>query len=160
ILLTLSFFASCTQGKKESAREKTSLISSEAINFSLPDIKDKKISLREFKNKKAVLLVFWATWCPYCLEEIPKLRNLHKEFSAKNFEILAVNIKQKKPVVSAFMDDRGIKYPVLFDYDGRVAKSYNIFGIPTNIIIDKGGKIIYHGNELPENINELIKGLL
>ncbi|MGK0256554.1 MAG: thiol-disulfide isomerase/thioredoxin, partial [Arcobacteraceae bacterium] len=66
-------------------------VGDKAINFNATTLEGKQISLEQFKGKKAVWLVFWATWCPYCEKEIPALKDLYKKYNDK-LEIIAVNI--------------------------------------------------------------------
>ena len=54
-------------------------IGDKAINFTGTTVDGKKISLDQYKGKKAVWLVFWATWCPYCEKEIPALKELYEK---------------------------------------------------------------------------------
>jgi len=69
-----------------------------APDFSLNDLNSKKVTLSSFKNKKAVILSFWATWCPYCIKEIPKLKTLHTKFQNRGLEVLSVNIAANDPI--------------------------------------------------------------
>ena len=62
--------------------------------FTVKDLNGKEVSLKEFKDKKAVLLVFWATWCVYCRQEIPELIKLKEQLKDKNIEIFGVNIQE------------------------------------------------------------------
>ncbi len=132
----------------------------EATDFSLKDLKGNTVTLNEFNGKKVVLLVFWATWCSFCKEEVPKLISLCDSMKEKDFQIIAVNVKEKEKAVSAYVEKNKIPYTVLLDPDGKMAQDYGVIGIPTNIIIDKEGKIDYNANELPQKPREYIESLL
>lgn len=165
VILVISCFFACSMAKKPKNIEapetpKTTPKEIKAIEFSLKDINGKKVSLKDFRNKKVVLLEFWATWCPYCRKEIPKLKTLHKQFAKKEFEILAINVRESKKTVSSFINKKDIRYTVLLDTDGSVAKSYNVLGVPTNIIVGKNGNIKYKANILPVNTKDFIEKLL
>jgi peroxiredoxin len=144
--------------KIETENVKDSSSEEKAPDFSLKDLSDKQVQLKDFQGKKVVLLVFWATWCHYCVQEIPELKNLYNEFKDKDFEILAINIQESKEKVKSFVNKNEIKYTVLLD-DGTIAKKYNIYGIPTNIIIDKKGNIKSLGM-LPQDPKSFIENLL
>lgn len=120
-----------------------------APDFSLNDLTGKQVNLRDFKGNKAVLLVFWATWCPYCVQEIPELKKINAEYKDKGLEIIAVDIKENPVAVTNFAKKQAIDYAVVIDVDGSVSKSYNVLGIPTNVVIDKNGFIQHNENAMP-----------
>lgn len=124
-------------------------VGSKAPEFSLNDINGKQVNLKDFKANKAVLLVFWATWCPYCVQEIPELKKINSEYKDKSLEIIAVDIKENPAAVSNFAKKQAIDYVVVIDVDGSVSKSYNVLGIPTNVVIDKDGFIRHNENAMP-----------
>lgn len=136
----------------------TSVVTTEneiAPEFTLNSINNVKISLADYKNKTPVLVVFWATWCPFCVEEIPELNKMADEYKDK-INILAIDVKEDIKKVSEFAKRKNIKYTVLLDPNGEITGKYEIIGIPTNILIDKEGKILYKGNSLEECL-KLIK---
>ena len=120
-----------------------------APDFSLDNIKGGKISLSDYKGKDNVLLVFWATWCPFCVEEIPELNKLTDTHKDK-FKIIGIDIKEDSEKVKNFVEKRTIRYDMVIDTTGSVAQSYGVIGIPTNVLIDKDGNILYKGNSLDE----------
>lgn len=118
-----------------------------ALSFSLQDIKGQTVSLDvALKNNKAVLLNFWATWCPPCREEIPELIRLQNEYGKSGFTVLGIDVGESPAKVSTFMNKMGMNYPVLLDRDQAVAARYRIVGIPTSYLVSSEGKIIgeYH----------------
>ena len=94
---------------------------------------------------KTVLLVFWATWCVYCRQEIPDLVKLKEQYKDKNLEIFGVNIQESSAKIKPFVDKNKINYPVLLDANGNVARAFEVQGIPANVLIDKTGKVVYFG---------------
>ncbi|MCM8781581.1 MAG: TlpA family protein disulfide reductase [Candidatus Omnitrophica bacterium] len=119
-------------------------------DFTLEDIKGNEVNLNETISTHTVtLLVFGATWCPYCREEAPELIRLNREYKNKGLKILAIDIGESKKKVESFIRQEGIDYTVLLDIDNKVASRYGIIGIPTNILIDKEGNIKYRGAQLP-----------
>lgn len=154
IVINIIYLFGCSSYKQPE------IANTKAIDFSLKDINGKTVSLDEFKNKKVVMLVFWATWCPVCKKEIPELKKLQAEFSGKDFEILAIDIQEKEKIVADFVGKNDIKYTVLIDIDGTVSENYKILGIPANIIINKSGNVIYNANSLPKDPKEYIEKLL
>ncbi len=128
----------------------------EAADFKLNNLSDTAVSLSDFKGNKAVLLVFWATWCPYCREEIPELKKIYSKYHPQGLEILALSINESKEKVASFAKKNELPYTILLDSEGKVASLYQVVGIPTNVIIDKKGTIQFKGNALPGDYEALL----
>jgi peroxiredoxin len=128
-----------------------------AINFTLKNLQGKKISLSHFLKKKVIIIDFWATWCPTCIKEIKYFNKVYKKFKKKGLIILGINFKEEKKKIVSFSKKIKILYPVLLDTKGKVAKKYGILGIPSVIIINKKGRIVYYGYSHPKNIKKFLK---
>lgn len=125
-------------------------------DFTLKRIDGRPVSLKPLLGKNPVLLVFWATWCPYCNADIPKIKALHA-VSSDRVEILALDFKESREKVSAFVRAKEIPYTVLLDPQGKVARRYGIVGVPTYILITREGRVAYTGNEFPKNLREYLR---
>jgi thiol-disulfide isomerase/thioredoxin len=87
-------------------------VGSLAPDFSLKDLNEEEIKLSNFKDKEIVILVFWATRCPYCLKEIPALKKIDEEYKDKGVKILALNIKEGEDKLTSFVDKYDIPYTI------------------------------------------------
>jgi thiol-disulfide isomerase/thioredoxin len=116
----------------------------EAPDFQLEDMDGNKHSLENYRGK-VVILNFWATWCPPCRREIPSMEALHRAFKEEAFAILAVNEWETEDHVFAFMGQLPVDpgFPILFDLDSAVATSFGVKGLPTTLLLDTQGKIVY-----------------
>lgn len=132
----------------------------EAPNFTLESLKGEKISLSNFKDGKAVLLVFWATRCPYCVQEIPLLKEISSKYKGQDLEILAVSIRENRDKLISFAEKNNINYTILMDPDSKTGSLYQVLGIPTNLIIDKQGIIQFRDYSLPKDYEVLLNKLL
>ena len=132
-------------------------INTKAPNFTLTDLEENTVSLSDYSDK-VVALFFWATWCPYCQKETPRLIKLRQEFPDK-LEILAINYKESIGRVKNFSLEYGINYKILLDKNGEVFRLYNIVGVPGVIILDREGSVQFIGSELPKNYGEIFKEL-
>ena len=112
-----------------------------APDFTLPDPGGKKVSLKDFRGK-VVFLNFWATWCGFCKDEMPTMDRLYREFKGKGFEIVAVNVKDKRPEALAFVKQLKLTYPIVIDPEGEVGLLYGAFGMPTTYLIDRKGVVL------------------
>jgi len=112
-----------------------------APDFTLPDPGGRKVSLEKFRGK-VVFLNFWATWCESCREEMPSMERLYQEFKGRGLEIVAVNVKDKRPAALAFVKELKLNYPVLMDPEGEVGLLYGAFGLPVTYLIDRQGIVL------------------
>ena len=113
-----------------------------APGFSLETLDGKPIKLSDLK-KNVVVLDFWATWCPPCRKSLPHLEEFSKkkDLADKGLKVLAVNAHEDKEKVEKFMKDNNYSFSVPMDKDGSVMKDYGITGIPTTVIVSRGGKV-------------------
>ena len=131
------------------------LLGNQAPDFTLPNLKGEKVQLSKLTSEKPVMLVFWATWCPTCNEEIPVLNQWVHLYPG--LQIVGINVQESPERVRMFTEKNKFQYPVLLDKEGEVAEQYGLVGIPASVLIAKGGKIIYYGFSLPQNVDQLIK---
>jgi DsbE subfamily thiol:disulfide oxidoreductase len=113
----------------------------EAPDFKLMSPSGKPISLRDFRGK-VVFLNMWASWCGPCRTEMPGMDRLYHEFKGKGFEILAVNVKDKREDALRFLKELKISYPVALDPQGEVGLLYGAWGMPTTYLIDRKGAVL------------------
>ncbi len=113
-----------------------------AQDFLLEDLKGTKHSLSQYKGK-VVLLNFWASWCPPCVEEIPSMTRLTTKLKDSPFTILAINLGESKKQMSKFITKHKVNFPILLDPKKIQPKNWNVFAFPSSFIIDKSGKIRY-----------------
>jgi peroxiredoxin len=109
--------------------------------FTLQDLNGKSVSLAGLRGK-VVILDFWATWCPPCVQEIPHFVELHEQYKDKGVEIVGISLDHAGiSVVKAFVQKFQIKYPIMMT-DGKVDKAFGpITNIPTTFVIDPAGNI-------------------
>jgi DsbE subfamily thiol:disulfide oxidoreductase len=109
-----------------------------APDFTLANPDGRKVSLKDFRGK-VVFLNFWATWCEFCRGEMPAMERLYREFKGKGFEIVAVNVKDKRQDALAMVKELKLTYPIVIDPEGEVGLLYGAHGMPTTYLIDRDG---------------------
>ncbi len=128
------------------------MVGDPAPNFTTTILDGKQVSLQDdYVGKTPVLLVFWATWCPNCQRDIPLLNQLYKEIGER-LSILAINLGvggDSIAKVRTYKEEHGMDYPIIFDEGSRITKAYEVFGTPTQIIVDVNGTILYRGINVP-----------
>lgn len=125
-------------------------------NFTLPDLEGQMVTLSEFKGQRPVLLVFWATWCPYCKEEMPNLMALKEKYGDR-LQILAIDIQESRQKVASYASGQNFNFPVLLDEEGEVAEQYGVAGVPTLVLIDKDGKGVVAENALNSRLLQAVE---
>ena len=125
----------------------------------LETVQGQPISLEDYRGR-VVLINFWATWCPPCVEEIPSLGRLQKKFPTKEFSIISVDVGDQKEQVEQFLKKVPAKYPVMLDSEGRTVHDWNLRAFPTTFIIDRQGviRLAYFGGlqwDAPEVVKQL-----
>ncbi len=112
-----------------------------APNFLLADADGDPVRLDSFLGKKAVIVNFWASWCPFCLEEMPDLEQTFQEFK-DDLVILGINNQETAGQGESYARERGVTYPtVYFPKDEEVVKAYEVQVMPTTFYLDKNGII-------------------
>jgi peroxiredoxin len=150
-VLAVFFALSCIQTEKPLAQ-------SAAKNFTLRDLDNAEHSLSSCIGKKNIILFFWTTWCPYCRREILVLNDMYMELAKNNFEVISINVGESAYKVDDFFKrNKKADFVVLLDENTSVSEDYDIFGIPTFVLIDKQGNQISKGNQFPRTeYNRLI----
>lgn len=91
-----------------------------------------------------VLLNLWATWCGPCVYEIPELQKMHDEHGAQGFKVVGVSLDDTgADVVKNFVSERKMTYPVAIDPRGQLAALFQTSVIPTSVVIDRNGTIVW-----------------
>ena len=131
-----------------------------APDFTLPDLDGNPVSLNSLlQGKKEVLLNFWASWCPDCRREIPRLNEFAEKYKDK-VEIVGINLKESKETTGSFTNAYGIGYRILLDGEGETARLYGIIGVPTNVLISRDGLIKKLNLDIREMESYFAKGAL
>lgn len=131
-------------------------------DFRGTSLKGEKISYNaDLYGKKPVYLIFWATWCPICKEELPHLEALHKKLGDK-IEFIGINvgINERIEGVQEYVRKKNMSYTVIFDRDRTIGKSFGVMGTPTHIIIDRNGVIKYRSAGMPLDLAEHMNDLM
>lgn len=131
-------------------------VGEKAPDFEITRMDGKKFKLSDFKGKKSVYLVFWNTWCHYCVKKIPKLKDAQIKLS-DDIEIIAINTTREDSIseIKSFNKRFQINYPVAFDSGEKVTDLYNVWGTPTEFIIDING-IIRYRDDVPDKLEDYL----
>jgi peroxiredoxin len=115
--------------------------SEQASEFKLLNIQGEQVQLSDYRGQ-VVLVDFWASWCPPCVRSFPWMNKMHKKYSAKGLQILAINIDKRKQDVNLFLKQNPANFTVLLDPKSKLMRQYKVESMPTSFLIDKKGNII------------------
>ncbi len=91
-----------------------------------------------------VVINFWGSWCAPCRIETPEFQAVFEDYATDGVSFLGINVKDDRQLAQAFLDDKGISYPSLFDPRSEVAlafRGYPANAIPSTIITDREGRV-------------------
>lgn len=103
----------------------------------------------ESAKGKVLVVEFWATWCAPCRQTIPQINKLHKKYGDKEVVFVGVTEEEEAPA-RKFMETVAMDYHVGLDTGGKTNDAYmkNIPGIPHAFVVDREGKVVWHGHPL------------
>lgn len=151
---------------EEVAKRLDGLIRNKSVLGTRPEIKFKavdgnEVDLSKLKGK-VVLIDFWATWCPPCIEELPKVIDTYKKYHSKGFEIIGISFDKDIEAVKKFVKEKGMTWPQYSDgkfWDNDWGVYFGIQQIPTMWLVDKDGKVVdaeLQGSELEAKVAKLL----
>ncbi|HZW02714.1 MAG TPA: TlpA disulfide reductase family protein [Anaerolineaceae bacterium] len=106
-------------------------------DFTLVDLAGETVQLSDYRGQ-VVVLNFWATWCPPCIEEMPLLEQYYQD-NKDRLVVLAINYEEGRSLVEPFTADLSITFPVLLDEGGDVIRQYYVRSFPTTYFVDAEG---------------------
>lgn len=103
------------------------------------DLQGKTWRLADLRGR-AVLVNFWATWCPPCRAEMPSLQQMAEFYGPEQLQVLAVNVKEGPRRITQFMQASRLDLTVLLDRDGEITRQWGASALPTTVLIDAAGQ--------------------
>ena len=116
-------------------------VGNQAPEFQLPDLSGQWIAVN-YTTTRATVLNFWATWCPPCRGEMPELNSFAAQHGGE-VAFYAVNLRETPDTVGKFFSNQGLSMPVLLDRDGSLGRKFQVNLIPTTLIMDGQGMIVF-----------------
>lgn len=114
-------------------------IGSPAPDFTVQD-SDRSVTLSQYRGK-VVVLNFWATWCPPCIQETPAMVEMTRRMKDKGVVVLAVSIDADDAAYHKFLKDYNVNMITVRDEARKASNLYGTFGWPESYIIDRNGVI-------------------
>ncbi len=126
-------------------------------DFTLIDMNGNKASLFDAAANKTLLLYFWATWCKPCRLVTPQVSALAEKYNDR-ITVIGINVGGVDSLndIKKYGKRHKINYPLFIDSDNQTVEAYSIHAIPTVILLDTKGNILFRDNELPENLEQFL----
>lgn len=110
--------------------------------FTLPSLSGVNVKIDAANDKKIFVLNFWTTWCPPCREEMPELQKFYEQYGDK-VQFYGIDEQEPPDKVKTFLQSKGYTYPILLDENQQAGELFKINAIPTTIITDINGIILF-----------------
>jgi phosphate/phosphite/phosphonate ABC transporter binding protein len=161
------FLALCAQlGSAAGSEDLLLKIGDPAPPFSMKDLEKSVFTLAQHvgpnpdQPRKAVMMAFFATWCEPCKKEIPIVKKLHAEWSAKGVEVVYVGLSQGQKELEPFAKEQKLPWRVVPDTFGLLARRYGASQLPHLFIIDKAGNVAFQHRGIAPELEKLLRDQL
>ena len=132
-----------TAGKKAAGAITRLEVKGKPLPLAFAGLEGGKIDIRNYRDK-AVLVVFWATWCKPCFEDLPKLKALYQQYRSQGFEVIGVNLDNSPNGVKGYMQQNGMTWPQIHEAGGLESPpslAFGVISLPTMFLVDKKGLV-------------------
>ena len=131
-----------------------------APDFTLNTFAGQPVTLKELRGQR-ILINFWASWCPPCLQETPDLRDAYNALRADNVAFVGIGMQDDTEKLKKFVADKGVPYTIVEDPKGKVGDAFGVLGLPTTILVDSTGIVrkVYTGAVTKDQVIADIKKL-
>ncbi|HNX81091.1 MAG TPA: TlpA disulfide reductase family protein [Candidatus Omnitrophota bacterium] len=126
----------------------------QASDFTLQDINQDMFSLSALQGKKPVLLFFWTTWCPFCQKELQIMSDMYPKLYKDGLEVWSIDVGEMPDKVRDTVSSLHLSFRVLLDKDSAVSNSFKLIGVPTYVLVDQNGQVIFQDNFLPSDYKD------
>ena len=131
-----------------------SMVGKHAKDFTLMSAQNQKVNLVQVSKGRKTMIVFWATWCPYCREALKEISLMRQEIQDKGIVLILVSVGESKAAVVNYLNVHQYEFDVVLDENSSVSKDYGIAGVPTIFYLDQEGIIKSVENEFNGNFEK------
>lgn len=131
------------------AGRESGLVGQVAPDFRLELLDGGSFQLKSMRGK-VVVLEFWATWCGFCMQAMPRVEQVVESYDGERVVQVTVNLRENKETIAPVLERLGLKPRVALDIDGAAAEKFEVTGLPQTVVIGADGKVanVLTGNSL------------
>lgn len=124
----------------DSLRERVVSVGDRAPSFEVTTDSGKRLSTADFGGK-VLVLNFWATWCPPCVDEMPSLQAMAQQLAPRGVVVLGVSVDKNQAAYQRFLQQAKISFPTARDPQSDISAEYGTFKYPETYVIDSSGRV-------------------
>ncbi len=132
-----------TAGRKAAGAMTRLDVKGKPLPLAFTGLDGKQVDIRNYRDK-AVLVIFWATWCKPCFEDLPKLKALYQQYRTQGFEVIGVNLDNTPNGVKGYLQQNGMTWPQIHEAGGLESPpslAFGVISLPTMFLVDKKGLV-------------------
>lgn len=129
-----------------------------APDFELKLTNGETITLASLRGHP-VLINFWATYCPSCIDEMPAIESVYEAYRDQGFVVVGINTGESMAAIQGYVRRTGVTYPIALDPDAKAQKAYKVYDLPRSVFIDADGMVVVdHIGEMNAEMVEYFLG--
>lgn len=119
-------------------------------NLQVQTLAGEPVNLPALVEGKPTLLVFWATWCPSCRQQMPHVQAAFERFASQGLNVVTIDIAVKDTPATAkqYAAEKALSFPIYFDGDHEATKAYKVAATPGVLLLDREGTVVSSANEV------------
>lgn len=153
--------AKTTAGKKAAGAMARLGATGKSLALDFAGLEGGRVNLSNYRGK-VTLVVYWATWCKPCFEDLPKLRAMYQQYRAQGFEVIGVNLDTQATNVKAYLQQNNMTWPQIHEPGGLESPpglAYGVISLPTMFLVDREG-IVHSRPASMEDVKAALPELL
>ena len=124
----------------------------------IEDLDGRPVDLSQIIGKKAVLIEFWATWCPLCAALFPRMEAAHARFGNQvEFVVVAVAVNQSQATIKRHLTRHPMPFRILWDGNGRAVRAFQAPSTSYVVVLDSAGIVAYTGLGAEQDIEAAVR---
>ncbi len=140
-MIVLTSSTAFAMGRPPGGYAEVSVEGKAAYDVTLPTVSGEKKSLSQAREGKKAILLFWATWCPHCHDEILAINKNLDALTAQGTKVILISLGEPRADVADYLKKNNITLDSFLDEDAVLQDPYGLIGVPTLIEVDEGGII-------------------
>ncbi len=128
--------------------------------FKATTLEGEAVDLSRILGKRPVYLKFWATWCKYCVRELPHSQSIYRAYGDE-VKVLMVNVglNDSEQNIDQVYKERGLQLPTIMDRSGDIVANYAVLGTPNHVLIDSDGKVAYRSFLATDELDARVRAM-